>query len=160
MDNILTINNKSYRITEPELHFLATDDTWLMYLGVGLGPGKGCLGLWEIELVLLDSIDKLDGKRIHLHPDGESYDDDTLGTDIIGAYAMSDLNYLLVEGEAYIYGEILVDFKRIQGMTYHCHIEFTLTDSDEDEEDMSPEDYNIFATADFTVTADEKDPLD
>ena len=40
------------------------------------------------------------------------------------------------------------------------HCEFTLTESDEDPWELQPEDFNICASADFSVEVDEINPMD
>lgn len=160
MQNTITLNGKSYPTENVELHLPVVDETRLLYMAVESETEAGGFGLWEIELALLDDIDDLDCKRIHVRPDGETYDDDTLGTDIIGADMFTDLNYWSAGDDGYCYGDILVDFKRIEGRTYHVHVECALTDSDEDPEDLSPEDFQHTGSADFIVTVDEENPTE
>ena len=161
MVDMIKLRGKSYPITKMDLHLPEVSDVRMMYMRVDTGADIGGFALWDIELALLNNIEELDGKRIHIMPDGETYEDDTLGTDIIGA--MTDANYWSansMEYEDYFYGDILVDFRRIEGRIYRVHVEMTLTESEEEPEDLSPEDYNISATADFTVTVDEINPME
>ena len=163
MNSTVTLHGASYPVTEAELHLPVVDDMRLIYMMVTSDSVAGGFALWEIELALLEKIDDLDGKRIHVRPNGETYDDDTLGTDIIGSDSFTDLNYWNTHGQAipgYCYGDILVDFKRIEGRTYRVRAEMTLTESDEDPEDLSSEDYNVTGSADFVVTVDEQNPTE
>jgi len=132
----------------------------MLYLGVVTDSEAGDFGLWEVELALLRDIHDLDGHRIHVRPSGECYEDDTLGTDMIGAYNTSDLNYWAAKDRSYVYGDVLVEFSRIQGRIYRVHFQCTLSDSDEDPQALSPEDYWARGTADFTVEVDEDNPYD
>jgi hypothetical protein len=156
----VTLNQQEYPVSEVELHLPLDAGVRMMYLGVVTDSEAGGFGLWDVELAMLEDIDGLDGGRIHVKPDGECYDDDTLGTDMVGAYETSDLNYWGAKGKSYCYGEILVDFKRIEGRKYTVHFECTLTDSENDSDDLLPEDYQYKGSADFTVEVDEKDPYD
>ena len=158
MDDYLKVFNDSYSITKAELHLPVIDDARMFYMGVY--AKNGGFHLWEFEVTGLEKVDDLDGKRLHVHSNGEAFDDDSLGTDIIGAFDTTDLNYVSVQDSAYCYGEIHVDFARIDGLTYRCHVELKLTESDEDPEDLTPEDCNIECTADFTVLVDEKNPFE
>lgn len=160
MTDKVFLDEKVYPIEKAELHLVPYDNSFMMYLGVSTDGEAGGFGLWEVELPLLKSIEELGSQRIHVKPDGECYDDDTLGTDMVGAYATSDLNYWGGQNESYVYGEITVDFKRIEGWTFQIHIELTLTDSNKDTEDLPPEAFNHRGSADFIVTADDKDPWD
>ena len=159
MENIVCLNNVKYPIESSELHIVKCDNIFRMYLGVA-NKKIGGFGFWEVELKSLKLIDELDGKRIHVKPNGELYNDDTLGTNMLGAYEDSDLNYWGGDAGFYYYGEILIDFKRLQDLTYRVHIELTLTDSDEEPEDLKPEDFNIKAHAGLEVVLDEKLPFD
>ena len=133
----------------------------MMYLGVSAEqPDRLGFGLWEVELVCVEAVDDLDGKHIHAKADGESYDDDTAGADMLGAYSTSDLNYLSLRGQTYLFGDVLVDFKKVEGRQYQVHIELSLTDSDEEPEDLQQEAFNHHLIADFAVEVDEKNPYE
>ena len=160
MKNSMQVLGKNYDIAKTDIHLPVMDEVRMMYMSVLTASGTEGFGLCEIELALLEDIDELDGRRMHIRPNGETYDDDTLGTDIIGADMLTDLNCWHTFDGSYSYGDILVDFKRIEGRTYRVHVEMTLTESEEEPEDLSPEDYNILATADFTVTVDEINPME
>ena len=160
MTDRLFFDGLECEINKAELHLPMDAGGRMMYLGVSVEPERLGFGLWEVELVCVEAIDDLDGKRIHAKADGESYDDDTAGADMLGAYSTSDLNYLSYQGNTFCYGDILVDFKKIQGRKYQIHIELALTDSDEDPEDLPPEAYNHQLTADYTVEVDEKNPYE
>jgi hypothetical protein len=158
MHGIITLQGVEYPVDSVELHLPEIDETRMMYLSVSTKTGANMsFNLWDVEIALLENIDDLDGKRIHLHPDGESYEDDTLGADIIGA--MTDANYWFTSDGGYVYGDILIDFKRIKGQIYRVTAEISLADSDEDPEDLSPEDFSYHASLDFMVTVDEKNPM-
>ena len=160
MPDEVILNGVSYAISECELHFPLDAGSRMMYLGVCTDSDIGGFGLWEVEVPLLKSLDELDGQRIHVKPDGECYDDDTMGADMIGAYATSDLNYWGGANQSWCYGEILVDFKCLEGRKYRVYFECTLTDSDDDPEDLTPADYKYRGSADFTVEVDENNPYD
>jgi len=163
MHGSVTLEDTTSAIMNAELHLPVVDEIRMMYMSVGTDPIAGGFRLREIELALLEDIDQLDGKRIHVRPNGETYDDDTLGTDIIGADILTDSNCWCTDGldyETYSFGDILVDFHRIEGRTYRVHVEMTLTDSEEDRADLAPEDFRFTGSADFTVTVDEQDPMD
>ena len=160
-DNILILDRTTRLIDKLQLHIPAAGGARVMYLLADSDSDIGGFALWDIELACLENLDDLYGKRIHIKPNGEAYPDDTLGTDILGA--MTDGNYWSTRSDHlddYSYGDILVDFKRIKGRQYHVHVELTLTDSDEDPEDLSPEDFDVHASADFTVTVDEENPME
>ena len=161
MQNTMILQGLESPISEIELHLPRVDNVHMLYLRVSSGSTLGGFALWDIELSLLDNIEDLDGRRIHIMPDGETYEDDTLGTDIIGA--MTDANYWSTypHGETdYVYGDILVDFKRIEGKTYQVHVEMTLADPDEDPDELSPDEFNMTGSADFVVTIDEINPME
>ena len=84
----------------------------------------------------------------------------TLGTDIVGAESLTDLNYWSSSDGGYCYGDIQVNFQRIKDRTYRVQVQMTLTESDEDPEDLSPQDYNVIGSADFIVTVDEDNPME
>ena len=159
MKNILKIHDIEYSIEEAELHLPLVDDILLMYIMVQCESKEGGFAIWEIELALLEKFDDLDGKRIHVKPNGETYDDDTLGTDIIGADTLTDLNYWQGPGDKdYCYGDIKVDFERITGSTYRVRVECSLTDSDEDPVALPSEAFDVIGKAEFTVIIDQKNP--
>ena len=156
MKQEMVIDGRVFEIAEAELHVVVEDDSATLYLGAS-NTMHGGFGLWEVHLTEVTDLHDLDGAKLHANPNGDSYDDDTLGSDMVGSDLLTDLNYWSTGQDAdeiYLYGEIEVDFKRIEGNQYHCHVSCTLTDSDEDPEDLTPEDYNISASADFDVTAD------
>ena len=163
MENTLTLEWQTVPLKDFELHLPKVYDQRILYLMVDSNSELGGFALWEITLDLLDDIDSLDGKRIHLKHDGECYDDDTLGTDIIGSNDITDLNYWNThyheEYDNFAYGDILVDFKLIENEKYYVHIEMTLTDNLEDgPEYLELEDYGFRGGADFVVNIDEEDP--
>jgi len=161
LQNTMTLKGSESPIVEIELHLPRVDDVHMLYLRVSSGSSLGGFALWDIELSLLDNIEDLDGRRIHVMPNSETYEDDTLGTDIIGA--MTDANYWSTcpHGQTdYIYGDILVDFKQVEGRTYQVHIEMTLADSDDDPDELSPDEFNIIGGADFVVSIDEENPME
>jgi len=161
MKNVLKIHDIEYSIEKAELHLPLVDDIRIMYMMIQCGSNEGGFAIWEIELGLLEKIDDLDGKRIHVKPNGETYDDDTLGTDIIGADILTDLNYWQGPGdEDYCYGDIKVDFERINGSTYRVRVECSLTDSDDNPDELPSEAFKIIGKAEFTVTVDEKNPME
>lgn len=133
-------------------------DLRMLYLRVVGETNRACL--WDVELPLLESLEDLDGQRIHVRPDGECYDDDTLGTDMVGAYSTSDLNFWDSTEDSLLYGDIRVDFNQIEGRTFRVRIEMTLSDSEDDPEDLPPEAFDHVGKADFVVTVDEKNPYD
>lgn len=158
-ESVLTVNNMKYAVTEAELHLPSEEGLRMMYMSVRCGPNTG-FALWEYELALLANIEDLHAKRIHVTHTGEAYADDTLGTDIVGAHLYTDANVCCVEGDVYVYGDILVDFKRVEGRKYRCHAELALSDLDQYPADLSPEDFKFAAIADITVIADEKHLLE
>ena len=158
--NTMELNAQTYSIEEVELRLPLIDDVRLLFLSVTSATEAGGFGLWEVEVRELDGVDELDGKRIHIKPNGECYDDDTLGSDMIGACETSELNYWRAYRQSYIYGDILVDFMHVEGRKYRVHFECTLTDSDKDPEDLTPDDYSARGSADFVVEVDEKNPYD
>jgi hypothetical protein len=154
------LDGKTYAISEVELHIVLDDGTSMMYMAVAAKGKAGGFGLWEVELPQLKSIDGLDGKRIHVRPDGECYDDDTLGTDMVGAYAATDLNYWGSKNGPLVYGDILVDFTRIEGRTFRVKIKMTLADAQDHPADLPPEAFSHSGCADFVVTLDENNPYE
>lgn len=160
MRDTVVLAGREYPITNVKLHLPVQGDSAMMYLRVDTDAQGGSFALWDIELACLEDIDKLDGQRIHVRPGGETYDDDTLGTDILGADSFTDMNFWYTDGDGYSYGDILIDFKRIEGRTYRVHCEFTLTESEQDLDELLPEDFSVTATADFTVIVDQENPME
>ena len=163
MENTLTLEWQTVPLKDFELHLPKVYNQRMLYLMVDSGCELGGFALWEISLDLLDDINALDGKRIHVKHDGECFEDDTLGTDIIGADGITDLNYWNTyyhkEYDNFAFGDIQVDFKLIENNKYSVHIEMTLTDNLEDgPEDLEPEDFGFRGSADFIVDIDEDDP--
>jgi hypothetical protein len=161
MEGKVVLNGDEYPISRVVLHIPQVDDFRKMYLLLETGTEAGGFALWDIELSLLENIENLHDKQIHLKPNGETYEDDTLGTDIIGA--MTDGNYWSTNSDQYddfVFGDILIQFQNVENQKYRIHVEMALTESDEDPEDLSPEDYNISASADFEVTIDERNPME
>lgn len=152
---MLSIFGKTYPVIDAELHLPRVDEARWLYMGAYVEPDDG-LRLWDIELASLQDLDDLDGKRIHVRPNGETYDDDTMGTDIVGMYDTTDMNGWKVGNEIYLYGDIQIDFERIEGRQFRCRFECTLTDKDEEPKNLPPEDFNIVGIADFIVVADER----
>ena len=160
MQSMIELGGKVKAVEKAELHLPLLETQRYMYLSVDAESELGGFFLWEIPLPLLSSLDNLDGQRIHIKPNGESFDDDTLGADIIAAYHSTDMNYWhgYPDEEDYSYGEILIDFQRIEGMKYHVCINMTLTDSEEVPADLPPEAFNVIGKAEFDVTIDQNDP--
>jgi len=157
---MVVLNEEQYPTTFLELHLPEMQGSRYMFLKVFYETG--CFLIWGMELPLLESVDQLDGQRIHLKPDGSGFDDDTLGSDIFAAYNLSGANYWTddtdEEGGCYAYGEIKIDFKMIEKCQCHLNVEMTLSENDDclDEDDMT---YPNKATADFIVEVDQKNPL-
>jgi hypothetical protein len=152
----LTIHGQTYSVYKADLHLPILDGSRYLFLTTYVGPADDDLGfaLWEVELPLLKRLDLLDGQRIHVRPGGEGYEDDTLGTDIIGMREISRWGIGMNYG---VYGDIQIDFRRIQGREYRCVVECSLSDADL--EDQAPsEHFEAIGRADFTVIADEVDP--
>jgi hypothetical protein len=158
MKGTLSIAGDVYAVVKAELHLPVLDYRRYMYLSVWGERGNEGAGfdLWNVELALLESFDELDGKRIHVRPDGESYEDDTLGCDIIG---MDDeRSFWQTTGrQVYAYGDIRIHFQRLDGDQYRCHVDCTLAEVGPNEERRTRE-FPITGSADFAVTADEIDP--
>ena len=152
------IEEQQYLVSSTEMHVVPEDEEgYTLYFTVESAAGKCGFCLWGIDLPLLESIKALDGRRLHLRHDGESYDDDDLGSDILGAYDNSDLNYWHGETD-YGYGDIQIDFTRIEDKTYRVQIALTLTDSDEHPLELSSEDFTFRGGAVVNVTVDDKLP--
>lgn len=160
MIGMLFVNQREHRLAEAELLLPLDGGTRWMYLFVsGEDPHVG-FGMWDVELVLLTAdLNRLDGQRIHVRPDYATCDDDTLGTDISQMYETTDINYLRAGDEFYSFGEIQVDFHRIDGNTYRCRFSATLTDEEPAELREMPESaFKDRATAEFIVTVEERRP--
>lgn len=153
----LTIGGKTYPVLRAELHVPVTEDGRYMHLFVRGGPRRDMEGfaLYDVGLPLLKSVDDLDGQRIHVRPDRDTYEDDSLGTDII---SMTELNYWQADGRNYAYGEIQVDFARIRERQYRCRFWCTLVGSENADHERTPGASVQVGAADFVVTADERDP--
>jgi hypothetical protein len=157
----IVVHGQSYPILSAELHLPVIEDIRYIYLTVAGGPlgEDDGFGLGDVELALLDSLDDLDGKSIHLTREGESFADDTLGTDIIGMGETSGwLCGWMVDGECYAYGEMRFDFERISEARYRCRVHCALREEDPNTAMPTGEDV-LEASADFTVEVDEIDPL-
>jgi hypothetical protein len=151
------LNGEELTIVNKEMHLPLRDEIRVLYLAVSTDNIAGGFRLWGIELPLLKSLDDLDRQAIHFRGDGETFDDDTLGTDIIGSDEA--INTWCTNGkdyEAFQFGEMKVDFHRLKGRQYRVTVECTLSDSDEDPQDLLPEDYWASGSAEFTVEVDEK----
>jgi hypothetical protein len=159
--NRIVFDGMECPIQEAELHFPIMDGIRMMYMAVESSlPEAGSFRIWGIELALLDDLDDLNGKRIHIMPNGEAFDDDTLGTDIIGVQTFTDQHYWDTAERPLQYGEIMMEFHRIRGQLCRIHGEITLTESDEDAADLPPEAFDHFAVVDFEVLLDKKKPND
>ena len=155
MQNLIELGGKVKAVKKACLHLPELEGRRYMYLSVDAESELGGFFLWEIPLPFLYSLDNMDSQRIHIKPNGES-----LGADIIAAYHSTDMNYWhgSPDEEDYAYGEILIDFIRIEGNRYQVRMKMTMTDSEEDPADFPPEAFDTVVKADFVVTVDEKDP--
>ena len=157
MIGTMNVNSESYPVLKAELHLpLIRGARYLDMLIIG--PGCCSFGLSYVELSFLDNLDDLDGKRIHIHADGESFEDDTLGTDIVGADDFTDGNLWQYPSVVYFYGEIQIDFKKVQDRIYHCVLCCQLTANDQMEPCELPSDAFVQGTAEFDVKVDEENP--
>ncbi|MBN1553682.1 MAG: hypothetical protein JXA11_02970 [Phycisphaerae bacterium] len=157
MIGTMNVNGEKYPVINAELHFpLIRGARYLDILVIG--PGCCSFGLSYVELSLLDNLDDLDGKRIHIHADGESFGDDTLGTNIIGADGFTDGNVWQYPKTVYFYGEIQMDFQKVEDRIYHCKLFCQLTSDDQMEISQLPLDAFVKGTAEFDVEVDEENP--
>lgn len=149
----MTVDGVPLLIATAELHLPYSDGVRLMYLRVEgrLAGDSFDLTLGEIELPLLRAIEELDGHRIHVRFTGRTFKDDTLATDIT-AMLENDISPWTCSWEAAKSGELLIDFKRIEGSTYRCRVDFWWRNRG----DRS----RTRCTAEFTVAVDEVNPLD
>jgi len=156
MDNTILLNGISADIRSAELHLPACDGFRRMYLLVTAEP-RTEFALWDVDLLLLADINDLDGKRIHVRGDGETFEDDTLGTDIL---PLNDgTGWYSTQGD-YLFSELQMDFKRLEGCTYRCKVQCLLTDADEEAEKPGWGLGGIPAYAEFVVDVDEANPMD
>lgn len=155
----LTIGRRSYEVAKAELHVPVKEECRILYLSAwGIKGGKeGGLVIYGAELALLNSPADLDGARIHVRPDGETYEDDTLGTDIIGWN--EEESTAREDEELYNYGDICIDFESIGGNEYRCRVKCDLALIGPPTDGPSTS-YPVKATAEFLAIADEVDPLD
>jgi len=160
MTDQVILDGVVHPIREVELHIPLEAGARVLYMGVVAEGAVGAFGLWGVELTMLQNIEDLSGQRIHLQPNGESFDDDTLGADILGAYASSDLNYWSTSSTSFVYGEIMVDFTQVNGRVFHVHLELSLADSSDNPADLPAEAFAHRGSADFTVAIDEENPLE
>ena len=128
-DNII-FDNKIYRIEKSYLSFSEEDDTHVMNLQVYGFNEDITMFMSMFEVPLFDSIDKLDGKVIHVDFDGNRFEDDSLGTDInsYGDFFESN-NFCLKKGGVYYvfnYYEILIRFEKITENVFDVNIELLL----------------------------------
>lgn len=169
MIGTLVFDQSVFEITKAELHVPLNESVRMFYLHVSAGA-MASFALWEFEISNCRNLDDLDNNKMHVHFPETVYDDDTLGTDIIGVDDSTGLNYIQVNNGRFGYGEIQVDFKKIEGDTYRVSVFMTLgadedkfeTDEElEDYENLDEEDHSHYphhAKAVFTVTVDEADP--
>jgi len=176
MADTLTINGVTIPVVEAELHLPLIRGTRLMYLRIkGYKESRVIeLTLGEIELPLLASVDGLDRQRVHVRMNGEAYDDDTLGSDII-AMLNNDSTEWTCNMEGVGDGELRMDFRRIEGRRYRCVMEFEWVyfeyEDDDDgneidcdragyEEPVLCETERASGRAEFSTMIDEVNPLD
>ena len=170
MENQIYFNQETIKVEEVKLHIPEDQGHYFLFLSVSWDGGNKGFGLWNIELARLKDINGLHLGRIHIQPGGETYDDDTLGSDIVRACEVTDLNYWNDYPSAYDFGEILVDFERIEGNSYRVNLSMTLGQDEEEfksERELEnyesleiddPARYPHTAKATFTVTVDERHP--
>ena len=105
----LRIENQEIAIAKAEL-LCEISEGYIIRL-VAEFVGGGFFGFCDVELPLLKSIPELAEQRIHIEWEADAFEDDTLGTDWIGADDTTDLNCLYLSRDRYYkYGEIIIDF--------------------------------------------------
>lgn len=152
----VAVRGRAGRAIRAGVHIPADGESRWIYIEVEAEP-EVWFAFWGAELTLLEELDQLDGARIHVKMSGESYEDDTLGTDTIGMTEVSDLNYIRVGDECLGYDDVLIDFKRVTGREYHCVVKLLHRDQ-LDQSGSVDEELGTTCTAEFTATIDEKCP--
>lgn len=162
MKDFVELAGTRYPVVQAELHTPLTDGQRFIHLFAYIESpeGPGGFGFNQVEVPLLAGADGLDGQRIHVRPDGYAYEDDTLATDYVGAEVFTDLNFWRIGGRDYLWGEMQIDFERIQGLRYRVRVRARLAPLEPDEdmdENRQLERCTMEARAEFTVVADERD---
>ena len=162
MSDFVEVDGRRYSVKRAELHFPLMDETRYIFLCVYLEP-KGGFAAWYIEVPLLAGLDALDGPRIHIRADGFAYPDDTLGTDCIGADNWTDMNYWSIEDATYNWGELQLDFRRLDEGRFRVIVSARLSDGpewdDSTAEEFPLDEFRIAARAELIVVPDEVDPV-
>jgi hypothetical protein len=158
MIGTLKLGDAVYAVRSVEMHVPEEGETRWLYLLVAAEPDEG-FALWGLELPLLNSLEALHGQRLHVRWGGDAFDDDTLGTDIIGVESTTDLNYWHGSQGSYAFAEVQVDFERVAEHRFRCCVSLLLTDPDADQEaGCVPQVPPVRATGEFTAEVDEIDP--
>ena len=146
---ILHLDGVVYTVSKAELHVPQHEDMRLLYLLVVVDRGGG-FALWGPELGRLGGVDQLHGQRIHLRWRDGPLADDTLGTDIAGIEATSDLNYWHAPNGGLAFREIQIDFKQVTGWRFKCRVSLLLI----------AEGRSLHhASGEFVAVVDEESPL-
>ncbi|MBI9016435.1 MAG: hypothetical protein JEZ07_04150 [Phycisphaerae bacterium] len=149
--------------TEMEFHFYLQNGYRIMYMAAYDKTGCQGIKIADIEVPLFESLDKLDGGRIHIDFANRRFADDTLGTDIEGYNEMSETNHVSVEingeGQWYEYYEILMDFKKCQGSIFNIEYQLKIYEISKEPEELSPEDI-LLCKGNFFGVIDEIDPFE
>ena len=133
----MIVRGETFDIDTVRLYLPEDEQGRLMYLWIGTSRDSG-FAVWGALLQLADKPADLHGKRLHVRLNGYTYDDDTLGTDVIGIEDTTDLNYVRAGDEAYAYDEIQIDFERVSENEFRCRLRGTLTTEEDDEASDDP----------------------
>lgn len=136
----LTIGAKTVDVTRAEMSYWPTDAGMAITLEVHAEDGGG-FRMPDIEFQKISSPRQLAGQRMHAFADGETYPDDTLGTDVIGMYGVSDCNYLELADRQYAFGEIMMDFGDVTSTEVEMTLTCTVGDGPIEDEENTPELY-------------------
>ncbi len=161
MGDRIIVLGKAYPVLAAELHLPLVDGRRCLFLSVAGGPRgqEDGVTLGHVEFALLDSLDALDGKRLHLSREGESFPDDTLGGDAIGiGEDMGWSSSWTVNGDAHVLGEIQLDFSQVRSERYRCRLVCTLRRQDPMTGGPAGDEM-LELVAEFTADVDEVDLL-
>jgi len=163
MIGFVRVGERNYEVVQAELHVPLLDETRHIFLCVNIQPPGG-FAFWYVQLPGLGRLEELSGQRIHVRCDGFSYQDDTLATDCTGAESWTDLNYWQIDGRAYSWGEMRIDFQRVDGGRYRILVTARLSENDlrnVDWENASLLQHcPVEASAELSIVADERNPLE
>ncbi len=163
MPGELIFGGERFALTKTELYLPAVEEGEWRYLYIGVSGPQAGFGIWGAVLQAVERVEDLDGRRLHVHFGCyETYPDDTLGSDIVSIDDTTDLNYLTIEEHNYGFGEVQVDFERVDGHEFRCRFCLRVVREGGDSLITQPEsletEYPLEVRGEFTAIIQEQQP--